>query len=53
MLEDVDEVQETMRIEVEPLSTINCFALMLKHKLDKCMMKCDDCFRCFTETLTN
>ena len=85
MLEDVDELLETMRIveespnddEIQPIetfvetesatnskgfetlyntiptSTTNCFALMLKRKLDKFMMNCDDCLRCFNETLIN
>ena len=34
-------------------STTNCFALMFKRKLDRCMMNCDDHFRRFSEALTN
>ena len=34
-------------------SMTSCFALMLKRKLNKCMMKCDDHLRRFNETLTN
>ena len=85
MLEDADEVLQTMRIEepppindeIQPIktfveyesainskalklyitlsstSTTNCFALMFKWKLDRCMMNCDNHLRCFSETLTN
>ena len=31
----------------------NCFVMMFKRKLNKCMMNCDDHLRCFIETLTN
>jgi hypothetical protein len=34
-------------------STTNCFASMLKQKLEKCMMNCNDRLRRFNETLTN
>ena len=33
--------------------TTNCFALLFKWKLNKCMMNCDDQLRCFSEILTN
>ena len=33
--------------------TTNYFALIFKWKLDKCMMKCNDCLRHFSKTLTN
>ena len=34
-------------------SMTNCFVMMFKRKLDKCMMNCDGHLRCFIETLTN
>lgn len=34
-------------------STTNCFAPMLKRKLDRYMMQCDDHLRCFSEMLRN
>ena len=35
------------------MSTTNCFALMFKQMLDKCMMHYDNCLRHFSKTLTN
>ena len=32
-------------------SMTNCFAMMFKQKLDKCMMICDDCLRRFNENV--
>ena len=34
-------------------SMTNCFVMMFKRELDKCMMNCDHHLRCFIETLTN
>ena len=34
-------------------STTNCFARMLKQKLDRCTMICNDCSRRFSGTFTN
>ena len=86
MLDDVDEVLETMWIgeeppiddEIQPIETfaesesatciskvlklyttlsstltINCFAPMFERKMDKCTINCDDCLRCFSDTVTN
>ena len=51
----VPPTSKALKLYIALSSTLmaNCFVMMFKQKLDKCVMNCDDHLRCFLETLTN